>query len=285
PTGSRRIMLVWPARYSLAAAPPMQRAAPAKNRKQSAIAGISSPNARAYGLPQFSDSRRANSAARSSIASASLSSIFERSAGVVSDQVSNARLAAETARLICSNEASRTSTSSSPVAGFSTRSASPSPATNCPSISSSVGYARDAALLSPISSPPVSYGIRTDRSAPRGTGLVGARQVVREHDRHEGQRDDHHRDDVGHRSLARAHQLLQHPDRQRRLLARRERRHDDLVERECERQQAACQQRAREVGKDDVAEGLERVGAEVHRRFDQRRARAAQPRHCVVVDD
>ena len=72
------------------------------------MAGISSPSARAYGLPQFSDSRRANSSARASIASASFSSIRERSIGVVSLQLSNARCAADTALCTWSTEASGT---------------------------------------------------------------------------------------------------------------------------------------------------------------------------------
>ncbi len=47
PMGSRRTMLVWPATYSAAALPLKQRAAPAKKRKQSTIAGISSARTRA----------------------------------------------------------------------------------------------------------------------------------------------------------------------------------------------------------------------------------------------
>lgn len=56
PTGSRRIIEVCPSRYSPAAIPGRQRAAPAKKRKTSAMAGISSLITQCSGLPQFSDS-------------------------------------------------------------------------------------------------------------------------------------------------------------------------------------------------------------------------------------
>ncbi len=81
---------------------------------------------------------RAKVSAFASTASAILSRARERSCGVVSPQLSKARLAASTARWICSYEASGTSTNSSPVAGLSTFSASPSPRTNWPSMNSSV---------------------------------------------------------------------------------------------------------------------------------------------------
>ena len=89
---------------------------------------------------------------------------------------------------------------------------------------------------------------------------------------HEGQRHQHHdhRDDIGDRPLARPYQFLQHPDRQGRLLAGGEGGDDHLVEAQREGEHAARQQRRGEIGQDDVAEGLEAVGAEVHRRFDQR---------------
>jgi len=103
------------------------------------VAGISSPNAREKGLPQFSDSSRAKASPRDSIASASRSSRRDRSAGVVSLQASKARCAADTALCTCSAEASGRATSNSPVAGFSTCSASPSPVTKAPSISNWVG--------------------------------------------------------------------------------------------------------------------------------------------------
>ena len=41
----------------------------------------------------------------------------------------------------------------------------------------------------------------------------------------------------------------------------------------------------REIGQQHVAEGLEAVGAEIHRRLDQRAGGAPEPRHRIVVDD
>src|SRR5664279_4853635 len=60
--------------YSPAALPPRQRAAPAKNRRLSAIAGISSLVTASIGLPALSASRRAISEPCSSITSAIASS-------------------------------------------------------------------------------------------------------------------------------------------------------------------------------------------------------------------
>ena len=71
--------------------------------------------------------------------------------------------------------------------------------------------------------------------------------------------------------LARADQFAEHPDRQRLLLAGGEGGDDHLVERKREGQHAAGQQRRADVGQHDVAEGLEPVGAEIHRGLDQRR--------------
>ena len=63
------------------------RTAPAKKRKQSTTAGISSFRTKWRGLPQFSASRSAYVSAWCSIESASFSSRLARSAGVVRDQV------------------------------------------------------------------------------------------------------------------------------------------------------------------------------------------------------
>ena len=52
-------MLVWPGRYSPAARPLGERQAPAKKRNTSAIAGISSLRAAAWGLPVLRDSSAA----------------------------------------------------------------------------------------------------------------------------------------------------------------------------------------------------------------------------------
>ena len=69
------------------------------------------------------------------------------------------------------------------------------------------------------------------------------------------------------------------------LRAGGERRHDHLVEREREREQAAGDERRRDRRERDVAERLDAVGAEVHRRLGQRAGHAPQPRDHVVVDD
>ena len=112
-----------------------------------------------------------------------------------------------------------------------------------------------------------------------------AGQVVGREDRQEGDQHHRHRHHVGDRPLARAHQFLEHPDRQRGLLAGGEGGHDDLVEAQRKGQHAARQQRSADVGQDHQREGLQPVGAEIHRRVDQRPRGAAEPRHGVVVDD
>ncbi len=95
--GSRLIIDVWPATYSPATLPCMLRTAPAKKRKQSEMAGISSCNTRIRGLPQFRASSVAKASASRSMASASFKRRAERSAGVVRDQDWNALVAAFTA--------------------------------------------------------------------------------------------------------------------------------------------------------------------------------------------
>src|SRR5437879_13747848 len=79
-------MLVNPDMYSPVARPSSTRAAPAKNRMQSTMGGISSDLVAASGLPTFSDSIRANSSPLAAIASASFSIRSLRSRGVLSDQ-------------------------------------------------------------------------------------------------------------------------------------------------------------------------------------------------------
>ena len=122
--------------YSLAALPSMTRAAPAKKRRLSTTTGISSIAA-PTGLPAFFDSRRPSSSARASMASASLSSIPLRSAGVVCRQVSKAVAAAFAARSTSSAPDAWTLAMTLPSAGFSTSSVSPdaesthSPPMNC----------------------------------------------------------------------------------------------------------------------------------------------------------
>jgi hypothetical protein len=131
-------MLVRPGRYSPAATAGTQRAAPAKKRKQSTIAGSSSPRARAGGLPVFSDSRFANASASFSSWSATWSSFAARSCGVVRAHAGKAASAAATAPSICDSDASGTLAIRSPVAGFTIVSAAPSPATKRPLIRSCV---------------------------------------------------------------------------------------------------------------------------------------------------
>ena len=121
--------------YSPAALPSMQRAAPAKKRRLSAITGSSSRETARIGLPALSASKRASSSPCCSSIAASASSACERSAGVRCDQSSNARRAAATARSTSSTSEIGAFHSSWPVAGLSTAMrSSPSPAAGSPSI-------------------------------------------------------------------------------------------------------------------------------------------------------
>src|SRR3954451_8789604 len=123
---------VWPARYSLTALPSITRHAPAKKRNRSTLTAISSIAAWT-GLPAFWLSRRPNSSARDSRASAIFSSIRLRSCGVVCRHVSNADAAAFAARSTSSLPDAGVCATTSPVAGFSTSSVSPDAAsTNSP---------------------------------------------------------------------------------------------------------------------------------------------------------
>ena len=98
PTGSRRIIEVWPAMYSPVERPSSSRAAPAKNRIWSTIGGISSDRVSAIGLPVFWLSISTSSSAWLSSTSAIASMAFCRSDGVVSRQPSKASAAAAYAR-------------------------------------------------------------------------------------------------------------------------------------------------------------------------------------------
>ena len=124
--------------YSPATGPCMLRTAPAKKRKQSDTAGISSCRTRILGLPQLSASSVAKASASLSTASASFDRSAERSAGVVRDQVSNALSAAFTAASTCATEASGRVTMVSSVLGLITASAASVPATNFAPINISV---------------------------------------------------------------------------------------------------------------------------------------------------
>src|SRR5919201_3107198 len=253
--------------YSPAERPSRTRAAPAKKRRLSEQTGISS-FAYASGLPTFRDSSSASSSACSSIASASFSNDSARSAGVVSSHWGSARFAAWTARSTSAAEARGTSAIVSPVAGLSTSIVSPPAAST--------------------HSPPIRLWclvtvVLTDLPPSQDPGV--ARQALRDPDGNDGHYDDEEDDDVHLRQLLAEAQVSEDPDRQRVLRAGGERRHDDLVERERERQQRSRDERGRDDGEGDVAEGLPAVGAEVHRGLRQRCLRAAQARDDVVVDD
>src|ERR1041384_4374674 len=191
PTGSRRIMLVKPGRYSPDTAPLMLRQAPAKKRNTSAMAGISSFSAALSGLPQFCDSSFAKSMASASMRSASLSSSVARSFGTVAAQPGNALAAAFTAATTCSSDASLTCVMTLPVAGSSTPRSSPPPLMSLPLTSSFVF-------------------------------IVGPREVVSQQDRNQRHGDHDDRHDVRDRAVAGPEQLVEEPDRQRALLARGE---------------------------------------------------------------
>src|SRR4051812_12494941 len=205
-------MLVKPGRYSPASAPCIVRAAPAKKRNTSAIAGISSLSAAFSGLPQFCDSRRANSMASDSMRSASFMSSAPRSFGTVAAQPAKAFAAACTAAVICSSEASATCAITFPVTGSSMPSSSPLPLTSFPLTSSFVF-------------------------------IVGPRKVVSEQDR--DQRHGNHDDgyDIRDGPVARPEQLIEKPDGQCALFAGREYGDDDFVERQRERQHATGEER------------------------------------------
>src|SRR6188508_2792687 len=228
--GSRRIMLVNPGRYSPATAPCIARQAPAKKRNTSAIAGISSFNAAASGLPQFCDSSDANACASASMRSASFRSKVARSFGTVPAQPAKAFDAAPTAAVTCSSEASFTCAMTLPVAGLSTFCSSPLPLTSLPLTSSFVF-------------------------------IVGPREVVSENDRQQGHRDHDHGHDIGDGPVTRPEELAEEPDRQRTLFAGREDGDDDLIEGQGEGQHAAGEERGGHLRQQHVAQGLRAVGA------------------------
>src|ERR1043165_5358059 len=177
-------MLVKPGRYSPATDPWRVRAAPAKKRNTSAMAGISSFSAADSGLPQFCDSSAAKSAPPASMRSASFISSVARSFGTVAAQAGKAFDAAVTAAAICPSSASATCAMTLPVAGLSTSCSSPLPLTSLPLTSSFVF-------------------------------IVGPREVVSEHDRQQRHRDHDHRHHVGDRPVPRPEELVEEPDGQR----------------------------------------------------------------------
>src|SRR5580658_2904818 len=134
PTGSRRMRLVWPARYSPAARPCGARHTPAKKRNTSAIDGISSASMAASGLPVLRDSSAAYASPSASMCSATRSSSAARSFGGVRAQPPKAASAALTAASTCATEAAGTAAICSPLAAFTTGSAAASPLTSRPPI-------------------------------------------------------------------------------------------------------------------------------------------------------
>src|SRR5688572_26133395 len=229
-------MLVKPGRYSPATEPLSTRAAPAKKRNTSAMAGISSFNAALKGFPQFCDSSAANSSASASMRSASFISSAPRSFGTVAAQPGNALAAAATAAATCSSEASVTWVMTLPVAGLSTFCSSPLPLVSLPLMSSFVF-------------------------------IVGPREVVSEHYGQQRHRDDDHGHHVGDRAVARPEQFVEEPDRQRAFVAGGEYGDDDFIERQCECEHAAGQEGRCHLRQQHVAECLRATGAQVHGRL------------------
>jgi len=137
PTGSRLIIEVKPSIYSPAAIPLILRTAPAMKRNKSTQAPISS-TAASNGLPVSRDSILAKSSISASRRLATSSKRPDRSPGVLAEKLSKASVEARTAASTCSGEASLTSQITSPVAGFNTGTAMPSPAIFSPLIRKSL---------------------------------------------------------------------------------------------------------------------------------------------------
>src|SRR5664279_3570053 len=256
--------------YSPADFPSRLRAAPAKKRRLSAANGISSRDA-ISGLPTLSDSSCASSSAFASSTSASLWRSSERSFGVASSHAGSAVFAAVTARSTSSALQRGTSAIVSPVAGLITSIVSPD-AASTHSPPTKFLYAVFVALICASWSDRGHLGgfhcfSHIPGCASQDAGV--AHQALRERDR------DHRQQDHGECNRIHDGQLLPEPDvaedqqRQRRLCTCREEGDDDLVEREREREQSACDERRREYGPDDEPECLPAVGAKIHRRLDQ----------------
>ncbi len=108
---------VWSFMYSPADLPSRWRAAPAKKRIWSTMAGISSAMVTATGLPVFSHSTRTRSSARASRASAIRKRARLRSDGVASRHSGKAAAAAAMARSMSLAPETGASRYSSPVLG------------------------------------------------------------------------------------------------------------------------------------------------------------------------
>src|SRR5215472_5846910 len=272
--------------YSPADLPSRLRAAPAKKRRLSAENGISSREAMS-GLPTFTDSSCASSSALSSIRSASLRRNSERSFGVFSSQSGSAASAASTARSTSSAPQRGTSAIVSPVAGAITSIVSPEDASaSSPPIR--ILYRVAVVLIVPPCSHRRNFRRLHTLGHLRRTAPADARvshHALRERDRYGGDDDDEEGHDVDDRQFLPLPDVVEDPDRKSLLRAGRERRHDDLVEGEREREQAACDESRRQYGPEDEAERLPSIRAEILRRLDQRSRRPAQARDDVVVDD
>src|SRR5437588_4351439 len=180
------------------------------------------------GLPTLRDSSSASSSACASIASASLSSMWARSPGVVSSHSGRALFAACTARSTSSADARGTSAIVSPVAGFST-SIVPPPAAS--THSPPIRFFRLSVVM--LMRPPESEGSSLYRRQFPGLRRDGgpcraaqqaciAGQSLRDPDRNDGQQDDGESDDVHDRELLALTQVVPDEDRERRLVSCRE---------------------------------------------------------------
>ena len=124
---------------------------------------------------------------------------------------------------------------------------------------------------------------RRRRRAAHHARVAGQTLSQRNRDQAQQDHEQHHHVHLG--QLLAEPDVAEDPDRQRALRARRERRHDDLVEGQRERQQAAGDERRGDHRQRHEAERLQAVGAEVHRGLDERGGGSAQPGEHVVVDD
>src|SRR5438034_9519077 len=194
--------------YSPADLPSRLRAAPAKSRRLSAQNGSSSRET-ISGLPTFCDSICASSSALSAITSASFKSSSERSPGVASSHSGSAALARSTTASTSSADMFGTAANLSPVAGLTT--------------------SRSALAVVVAMEPDLLFGAQDP-------ALAG--QPLRECDGDDGDEQDDENDDVHLRQLLAEADVAEDPERQRILRARGERRHDHLVEREREGEQA-----------------------------------------------
>src|SRR3954447_8966741 len=264
PSGSRRIIEVYPLMYSPADLPSRLRAAPAKKRRLSAENGISSREAMS-GLPTLTDSSCASSSACSSSTSASLWRSSQRSFGVFSSHSGAAACAASTARSTSSAPQRGTSAIVSPVAGAITSIVSPE-AASAKSPPIRILYCVAVVLMVP---PCLDrwYLRCLDRfgdvgcAPPNDPGV--AHHALRERHRYSRDDDDGERHDVDDRQLLPLADAVEDPGGKRVLFPCREGRHDHFVEGEREREQAPRDERSRKYGPKNEAERLPPIRAEI----------------------